>query len=255
MRRIFLSLIIGLAAPAPALAIESLCYGTPREGRLENSVPLPSEGENFRTYSKLGSLVGRTHVHSDVAAIVLAAYAALGRRDPASQFVYGETGWPEGGSFAPHRSHQNGLSVDFFVPVRDRTGRSVPLPTPTAMRFGYDIEFDGEGKWEEYAIDFEILAEHLYQLHVAARARGVDIALVILDPRYVPKIHAAPRGQYLRERVRFMKRDGQVRHDEHYHVDFAVPCTSDIRENSLGQTAKSFKSGDRRSPITYPQSL
>lgn len=35
---------------------------------------------------------------------------------------------------------------------------------------------------------------------------------------------AAPRGAYLRQHPRFMAGKAWVRHDEHYHVDFAVRC-------------------------------
>ncbi|MGL1409600.1 penicillin-insensitive murein endopeptidase, partial [Vibrio parahaemolyticus] len=86
------------------------------------------DGPNFTPYSRLGVALGRTHVHAQVAEIVADAYASLARRTPEIRYVYGESGWPSGGRFRPHRSHQNGLSVDFFVPVRDADGRSVALP-------------------------------------------------------------------------------------------------------------------------------
>ena len=97
---------------------------------------------------------------------------ALAISSPGTRYVYGETGWPSGGRFRPHRTHQNGLSVDFFVPVVDGKGQSVPLPTNLTGKLGYDVEFNQEAKYGEYAIDFEALAEHLYQLDVAAKANG-----------------------------------------------------------------------------------
>jgi len=216
-----------LTIGASALGAESTCFGTVSNGRLENGVRLPLNGPNFSSYSSLAANVGRTYVHSKVREIVVAAYSALEQAAPAKVFVYGEAGWPSGGRIRPHRTHQNGLSVDFFVPVRDRSGRSVPLPTSVTNRFGYDIEFDKAGRFEEYTIDFEALAEHLYQLHAAANARGVGIALVILDPPYLAKLFATTRGRFLQQNLKFMKGAAWVRHDEHYHVDFAVPCNSD----------------------------
>jgi penicillin-insensitive murein endopeptidase len=108
--------------------------------------------------------------------------------------------------------------------VRNADGGSVPLPSSVASRFGYDIEFDANGQYQQYGIDFAALAEHLYQLHVAATARGTGIAQVIFDAPYLPKLFATVRGPYLRKNLRFMKGKPWVRHDEHYHVDFAVPC-------------------------------
>ncbi len=213
--------LFGLAGPAAA---GSQCFGTTSNGRIEGSVALPTSGPNFTSYSRLAVSVGRTHVHAKVAEIVADAYAELARQTPDVRYVYGETGWPSGGRLRPHRSHQNGLSVDFFVPVRDGQGRSVPVPTNVGDRFGYDIEFDADARWHEYRIDFPALAEHLYQLHRAAEAKGLGITQVIFDKPYLPRLFATPRGAWLQQHLTFMKGKPWVRHDEHYHVDFAVPC-------------------------------
>jgi len=215
---------LGLVGQPSAVAAESQCFGTVSKGRLEGGVQLPLSGPNFSAYSTLAATAGRTHVHSKVAQVMGDAYAALAVAAPAKTYVYGETGWSSGGRFRPHRTHQNGLSVDFFVPVLNKAGQSVPLPTQLTQRLGYDIEFDAKAKYGEYTIDFTALAEHLYQLHLAAKARGVGISLVILDTRYLPRLWATPRGASLRASLPFMKTQAWVRHDEHYHVDFAVPC-------------------------------
>jgi len=218
------AIAIAALLPLSAAAAESQCYGTVSNGRLEGSVKLPLSGANFSAYSTLAAAAGRTHVHSKVAAILEASYKALAAAHPNAHYVYGETGWPSGGRFRPHRTHQNGLSVDFFVPVKDSNGRSVPLPTNLSDRLGYDVEFNQDAKYGEYAIDFEALAEHLYQLNVAAKAAGSGLALVIFDSQYLPRLFATTRGQYLKENLPFMKGKPWVRHDEHYHVDFLVPC-------------------------------
>ena len=210
----------------PALAATSQCHGTVGKGRIEHSVKLPASGRNFAAYSALGVAAGRTHVHSTVADILLDSYEALARAQPSNVYVYGETGWPSGGRIRPHRTHQNGLSVDFFVPVRNAAGRSVALPTGVTNKLGYSIEFDQAGKYGEYTIDFPAMAEHLYQLHRAAQARGVGLSLVILDTAYLPRLFATARGPYLQKTLPFMKGQPWVRHDEHYHVDFSVPCKS-----------------------------
>lgn len=227
MRMTFLHavlLVCALAAARHAVASESQCYGTVGKGRLENSVKLPTSGANFSAYSTLGAAAGRTHVHGKVADILLTAYGELAKAQPSTHFVYGETGWSSGGRLRPHRTHQNGLSVDFFVPVRDAEGNSVPLPTGLTNKLGYDIEFDTTGRYGEYTIDFPALAEHLYQLQQAARAKGVGVSLVILDPVYLPKLFTTARGPHLEKTLPFMKGKPWVRHDEHYHVDFSVPC-------------------------------
>lgn len=211
-----------LADDAPR--IESLCFGSEADGRLEHGRKLPASGANFVAYSSLAGWLGRTYVHTSVYEIVLAAYEQMRLQSPGKVFMYGETGASGGGRFRPHRTHQNGLSVDFMVPVLDPEGNSVPLSTNAFNRFGYDLEFDAHGKLSGNNIDFPAIAEHLYQLDRAARARGLGIALVIFEPRFLPFLYATERGDYLQEHITFMKRQAWVRHDEHYHVDFAVPC-------------------------------
>ncbi|MBI3562933.1 MAG: penicillin-insensitive murein endopeptidase [Gammaproteobacteria bacterium] len=205
-------------------AAESVCFGTVSNGRLENGVQLPQQGGNFIAYSSVGVTLGRTYVHSKVAEIIGAAYHAIEQSIPGTTFVYGETGWDSGGKIKPHRTHRNGLSVDFMVPVIDATGHSVPLPTGLDNKFGYGIDFDKNARYQDFRIDFEAIAEHLYQLDIAAKARSVGIALVIFDPPYVQRLYKTKRGKYLRSNIKFMLSNAWVRHDEHYHVDFALPC-------------------------------
>jgi penicillin-insensitive murein endopeptidase len=156
--------------------------------------------------------------------IVVEAYRALETAAPGKRFVYGETGWKQGGRIRPHRTHQNGLSVDFMVPVLDQNRQSVPLPTSLLNRFGYDIEFDVAGRFEDLNIDFDAIAEHLYQLDRAARSKGKGLELVIFDPPYLPRLFETSRGSYLKQNLKFMQTKAWVRHDEHYHVDFAIKC-------------------------------
>lgn len=212
-----------VAAPR-ARAAGSVCYGTPENGRIENAVRLPPSGRNFRAYSRAGVALGRTHVHSRVSAAVTNAYAALVRDAPGKTFVYGETGFAKGGAFRPHRTHRNGSSVDFMVPVVDRKGRSVPLPGSAADRYGYDLEFDADARHRDLRIDFEAMAEHLHALHREARRAGAPIDRVIFEPAYLPELFATRRGPFLRRNIDFVRGRVWWRHDEHYHVDFRTDC-------------------------------
>lgn len=219
-----LSLVISCTNFTALAADESVCFGTVSNGWLENGVKLPAEGNNFTVYSSLGSMLGRTYIHSKVAEIVLATYRTLERSTSDKVFVYGETGWSSGGRIRPHRTHKNGLSVDFMVPIVDASGNSVPLPTSILNKCGYNIDFDTKGQYENYFIDFETMAEHLYQLDFEAKAKNAGIALVIFEPLYLPKLFATKRGNYLKANINFMQGKAWIRHDEHYHVDFSVAC-------------------------------
>lgn len=219
-----LLLLVACGVSLPGFAGDSICYGTPSRGKLENGVPIAPTGANFQPYSTLGVALGRTHVHRTVAQVIADAYASLAQSHPATMFVYGESGWPEGGAIKPHRTHQNGLAVDFMVPVRDGSGNSVALPSDPANQFGYGLDFDEQGRLGELAIDFEAIAAHLLALHVAAQKRGIGVARVIIEPDYIAPIHATRQGDFIKRHIRFMARKAWVRHDEHYHVDFAITC-------------------------------
>ena len=205
-------------------ASESRCFGGTGHGRLEGGVQLPAKGRNFVAYSSLAGWLGRTYVHSTVKEVILLAYKQLETEQPGKVFKFAETGYAEGGPFRPHKTHQNGLSVDFIVPVVDAQGNSVHLPTNAFNKYGYDIEFDAEGRYEDYQIDFEALGAHIVALHKAALQQGIGLNRVLFDPRLQPKLYATRSGGYLKQHIVIPQKKSWVRHDDHYHVDFAVEC-------------------------------
>ncbi|MEO0335369.1 MAG: penicillin-insensitive murein endopeptidase [Pseudomonadota bacterium] len=202
---------------------ESQCFGTTSNGRLQDGVNLPSAGANFKAYSWLGRQLGRTYVHSGVYKIVVATYKALHKSHPKKVFMYAETGFQTGGRFKPHKTHQNGLSLDHMVPVL-KEGKSVHLPTHALNKLGYDIEFSPKGIYGEYKIDFEALAALIVELHRQAKKAGHEIWRVIFDPELTPFLLQTDSGKYLRKNLQFSKKRSWVRHDEHIHVDFKIPC-------------------------------
>jgi len=217
--------LLSVASVMAADQSESICYGTTEKGWLENAWQLPSSGENFSVYSSLGAMAGRNYVHSKVYVIILDAYKNLLLKEPNKVFVYGETGWKNGGRFRPHKTHQNGLAVDFFVPVIDVSkGASVALPTNPLNKYGYNIEFTAKGTYKEYSIDFESMAAHLFALNEAADKNGVTISRIIFDNDLQKLLFNTSKGKELQALLPFSTKKPWVRHDEHYHVDFSVPC-------------------------------
>lgn len=206
------------------VAEESICFGTTGNGRLENGVKLPASGQNFTGYSRIARIAGRTYVHSVVRDIVVAAYKSLEQVEPEKVYKYAETGKRSGGLFKPHKTHQNGLSVDFMTPVIDGDGMSVHLPTNAFNRLGYDIEFDSSYQFGGLKIDYSALAAHLVELHRQAKKRGHGLWRVIFAPELQAPLFETDYGSYLRRHIQFSKKRSWVRHDEHYHVDFDVAC-------------------------------
>jgi len=215
-----------LLACSYCISDESTCYGTTADGRLKNGVLLPAKGNNFEAYSLLARSLGRTYVHSGVSDIMLNSYAALYESNPNKVYKYAETGFKEGGKFKPHKTHQNGLSVDFMVPVVNSEGESVHLPTNPFNKFGYNIEFDSNSTFNIYKIDYEAMAAHIATLDKTTRKAGYSIWRVIFDPKLQPNLLKTTFAKYLKDNIQFSTKPSWVRHDEHYHVDFVIPCES-----------------------------
>ncbi len=158
-RRLVAIIALSVTCSAAVAEPESVSLGTPAHGSLQGGISLPTEGDGFVTYSRLGNWLGRQYVNSRVLDTLLAGFAALHAAQPDRLFVVGETGLRNGGRFRPHRSHQNGLSVDIFMPVRNAVGQRVLMPTEPWQKFGYAHEFDAEGREGGLVIDFTSLAE------------------------------------------------------------------------------------------------
>jgi penicillin-insensitive murein DD-endopeptidase len=205
-----------------ALLTESVSVGTPARGSLRDGVSFAASGRGFVAYSTLGNLAGRQYVHSRVHAALVEAFASLHEAAPARTFVLGETGLKAGGRFRPHRTHQNGLSVDIFMPVRDGASRPVPMPTAPWNRFGYSLEFDATGRGEGLVIDFASVAELLVEVDRRARLHGLAIDRIIVAPEYVDQVLSAGPVAIRELAPRFMRKPAWVRHDEHLHLDFRV---------------------------------
>ena len=201
----------------------SRCHGTVADGSLEYGRRLPYSGENFRAYSLLGYLGGRTFMHGTVRNVILAGYADLARQRPELRYLYAESGWPWGGRIRPHRSHANGTAVDFHVPLRAQDGAVTELPVSVFNQLGYGVSFDNSGRSGHLQIDFEAMALHLAALDQAARRQGISIRRVIFDGHLVPRLLATAAGARLAGRISFTG-EAWIRHDQHYHVDFNVPC-------------------------------
>jgi len=213
-----------LIFPLTVSAQPSTCYGTTSNGKLVNGVQLPEKGNNYVGYSSVARLAGRTYVHSTVSKIITNAYTALEKEQPTKVYKYPETGFKNGGQFKPHKTHRNGLSVDFMTPVTNSKGQSVHLPTNPLNKFGYSIEFDKHDRYKDFKINYEAMAAHIVTLHKSAKSLGYDLWRVIFDPKLQPRLLKTHYGRYLKKNIQFSKKRSWVRHDEHYHVDFSIPC-------------------------------
>lgn len=197
----------------------SISHPTLRAGKLSNGKRMNYRGDNFTTYSYLGYLFGRTYTNDKIKKTILDAYEIAEESCPDITFVLGEIGFKKGGIFLPHRTHTNGLSVDFMTPLLKngqhyRTNHLFNL-------WGYGIEFDDSGKTAHIEVDYETMAKHLYAIKVAAHKNKVKIDRVIFDPVLRPFLLKTTYGKKIKD-LPFTRNRVIIRHDDHFHVDFGV---------------------------------
>lgn len=201
--------------------LPSVSTGGSADGKLVHGKRLPNKGANFRTVSYFFTSLGRNGVNSRVRNLTVAVYDSLHQLAPEKKFLYGETGWVHGGKFWPHYTHQNGLVVDYMVPVF-RKGKSSQLRTHVFNRWGYAYEFDTLGKSGNYTIDFEAMATHLYLLEQLAPKYHLRIRRIIFATEFVPMLLATEKGRLLANKIEFVQKNTWLRHDDHYHTEFEV---------------------------------
>ncbi|HND10846.1 MAG TPA: penicillin-insensitive murein endopeptidase [Pseudomonadota bacterium] len=212
----------GLSAPASATEHEALSFGSGGCGKLQGGEFLPCSGPNFESFAKSACALGRNALHPLVRDTVVDAYRSLAHSHPDRRWQYGEMGNAKGGKLWPHKTHQNGLSADFFVPVIAKDGAPALVPISVFHKLGYGLSFRKDGTLDDLRIDFRAIGAHLLAIESAGRAHDVVIERIILTPDFHQMLFAqAPETRRLAPR--FMKREAWVRHDEHYHVDFGIP--------------------------------
>jgi len=91
--------------------------------------------------------------------------------------------------------------------------------------YGVSFGFNGKSSTENLSIDFPMAAELLYELQMAAKARGVSIDRVIFNKDLMPRLLSSSRGFWLANHITFLKAvDPKDLHEQHFHIDFSVPC-------------------------------
>ena len=111
-----------------------------------------------------------------------------------------------------------------MVPVINNEGQSIYLPTSPLNKWGYSIEFDEKGELEDYKIDYDAIAAHLWALTRQAQKSGITIWRIFFDPKLQKILFSTKLGKGLDKILKFSPKPSWVRHDDHYHVDFKVKC-------------------------------
>ncbi len=206
-------------------SLESKSIGSVGNGRIEHATLIPFEGSNYSYFDKTSYLGGRAFTHSQVAQITVDTYKALEKQGVDRHFKVMEFSRKEGGKMFPHRTHQNGLSVDYMMPLQKDGKPYYELDKKGASH--YLLEFDTDGNFSEdksISIDFDMAARHILELDKQARKNGMRIHKVIFNTHLKDELFASNQGKKLRNSGIYITRNlSKVindLHDDHYHVDF-----------------------------------
>ncbi len=206
----------------------SIAVGSVSEGGLKNAKLMPFNGDNFFYYNESSYLQGRAYTHSKVKNALLSTYAELNKLYPKRKFGIMECSNKEGGKIWPHRTHQNGLSVDFMVPLQQKGKPYYGLDDASSPHSHYLLKFDNKGRYSKDTtvhIDFNLLAHHILLLNKQAKLSGLKITKIIFKIELKGILFKTTYGQQLKKTGIYF---AQVLpnyinnvHDDHYHIDFS----------------------------------
>ena len=194
--------------------------------------------QTINTAVKRSGYGPRTFVRSDIHTVLTETFQSLEGKP--LRLVYGEGSWGEKytkKALKPHKTHKKGMFLDIFMPVQNRFGTPVYFPTSKENLFGYDVQFDangkGVGKNKQYQIDWV----GLITLFDALCTHGGDkIKKILIAEDLIPALSSPERKKYwdtipktCRNKLVpigvlgpyiFAGRNLLVDHDDHIHVEF-----------------------------------
>lgn len=201
--------------------------GTVSQGSLKNGKLMPFEGNNFHYFDTASYLGGRAFVHENLKKTIINSYKELETIRPTQHYCLMECSNKDGGKIHPHRTHQNGLSVDFMSPLQLAGQPYYGLDTIGAAH--YLLDFDDNGNYTKDAkisIDFEVLAQHIWIVEQHARKNGLQISKVIFKMELKDELYATEYGQKLKTSSIYITKNLSPLinslHDDHYHIDFEL---------------------------------
>ncbi|MCI5056142.1 MAG: hypothetical protein MRY83_08540 [Flavobacteriales bacterium] len=170
--------------------------------------------------------LNRAWVDENVKEITILAYKDLHKTHPKRKFLIMDCSKKKGGRIRPHRTHREGLSIDFATPLIRKN-----KPKHAHHNLGiwhYLMQFDESGnrKWHRNtSIDFDLMAQHILLLDKYARKKGMYVKKVILKINLKEEFFATTNGRKVKRRKIYFARKLPKMvdnvHDDHYHVDFA----------------------------------
>ena len=203
----------------------SASIGTVGNGSLKHAKLMPYKGKNFIYFDRKSYLAGRGFMNGLLLSSVLDTYDSLSRVLPHHYFNIMECSNEVGGEMFPHKTHQNGMSIDFMMPKLKNDKPYYGLDTIGASH--YALNFDDDGKYTRdpsITIDFNLVARKILLFDYFARKNGLNIFKVIIKIEFKDELFATEYGKILKESgiyvVQGLSPLINRLHDDHFHLDF-----------------------------------
>lgn len=203
----------------------SLSIGTVGSGSLEHGKLIPFTGDNFRYFDRNSYLAGRAFLNGIVKYTLLESYDSLYQIMPQRLFRIMECANEEGGEIFPHKTHQNGMSVDLMMPLLQNNQPYYGLDDIGADH--YWLNFDDRGRYDQdpsITIDFNLVALELLVIDYFAKKNGIQLSKVIIKIELKDELFATDFGQLLKGKdiyvVQGLSPIINDLHDDHFHLDF-----------------------------------
>lgn len=208
-------------------SLPSQSIGTVSNGQLKNGKLIPFNGKNFTYFDTQSYLNGRAFLNEKVLNTLLNTYKEFETLLPQRMFYIMECSNQDGGKLFPHRTHQNGLSIDFMMPLIKDGKPFYGLDTLESDH--YFLEFNNAGQYREdtsISIDFNLVAQHILILNKVAKLLKVNITKVIINTDLKDELFATTHGKTLKASniyvVQKLSPLINSLHDDHYHIDFEM---------------------------------
>jgi penicillin-insensitive murein endopeptidase len=204
----------------------STSKGTPGNGSIDNAYLIDYKLNNSKYFRLISYyFLGIGYMHSKLYQTLKDAYKECESTCPGIKFKYMEGCSRKGGKQLFHRTHRNGLSIDFMVP-KIKNGKQYRFYDHIGL-WHYLLEFDSDGKLflnKKVSIDFETMAKQIIALDNAARKNGLKVKKVILKINLKDDFFSTKHGKEVKRRgiyfARYLPDLVDKMHDDHYHIDF-----------------------------------
>lgn len=211
----------------PSNDSSSRAVGTPGSGSLRHGKLFPYSGVNFVYFDSSSYVNSRAWCHEQLKSTLIKSFEELDTLAPGIRFGVMELSNQHGGPIKPHRTHQNGLSVDLMMPLQKNNEPFTELDQLGASH--YLLDFDQNGRWSNDTavhIDFDNLALLILTIHKQASKQGLKLKKVIINTHLKDELFRSGYGTVLKQSgvyvVQHLEPIVNDLHDDHIHLDFEV---------------------------------